>query len=62
MNGSNEESKNVSNSCLSELERVNSYCYLGDNMNGGRESELAVFTQDRAGLKGIQQYVFYVMW
>ena len=34
--------KNVSNSCLSELERVNSYCYLEDNMNGGGKSELAI--------------------
>ena len=42
MNGSNEECRNVSNSCLSELERVNSYCYLRDNRNGGRGSELAV--------------------
>ena len=42
MNGSNEECKNFPNSCLSELKRVNSYCYLGDNMNSGRGSELAV--------------------
>ena len=41
-NGSNEECKNFSNSCLSELERMNSYCYLGDNRNGGKGSELAV--------------------
>ena len=42
MNGSNEECKNASNGCLSELERVNSYCYLRDNENGGGGSELAV--------------------
>ena len=42
MNGSNAECKNISNSCLSELKRVNSYCYLNDTRNGGGESELAV--------------------
>ena len=35
MNGSNEGCKNASNGCLGELERVSSYCYLGDNVNGG---------------------------
>ena len=42
MNDSNEECKNVSNSSLIELEGVNIYCYLGDNINGGKGSELAV--------------------
>ena len=41
MNGSNEECSNVLNGYLSELKRVNNYCYLGDNMNGGGKSELA---------------------
>ena len=41
MNGSNEECKNASNGCLGELEKVNSYCYLGNNVNGGGASELA---------------------
>ena len=44
MNGSNEECKNVLNGCLSELERVNNYCYLGDNMNSGGESGELVVT------------------
>ena len=34
MNVSNKVCKNVLNVCLSELERVNNFCYLGDNMNG----------------------------
>ena len=51
MNGSNEEGKNVSDSCLSKLERVNSYCYLGDNMNGGGGSKLAVTRRIGLGLK-----------
>ena len=42
MNGANVECKNASNGCLGELERVNSYCYLEDNVNGGGESEPAV--------------------
>ena len=42
INGANVECKNASNGCLGELERVNSYCYLGDNVNGGGGSELAV--------------------
>ena len=42
MNGAKVECKNASNGCLGELERVNSYCYLGDNVNGGGGSELAV--------------------
>ena len=35
MNGSNKEFNNVLNGCLSELEGVNNFCYLEDNMNGG---------------------------
>ena len=42
MSGANVECKNASNGCLGELEMVNSYCYLGDKMNGGGGSELAV--------------------
>ena len=42
MNVSNDECNNVLNVCLSELKRVNSYYYLGNNMNGGRGSELSV--------------------
>ena len=42
MNGANVECKNASNCCLGELERINSYCYLGDKVNGGGGSELAV--------------------
>ena len=38
MNVSNKVCNNVSNGCLRELEKVNNYCYLGDNMNGGRGS------------------------
>ena len=51
MNGSNEECKNASNGCLGELERVNSYCYLGDNVNGGGGSELAVTRRIGLGWK-----------
>ena len=51
MNGSNEKCKNVSNSFLSELERVNNYCYLGDNVNGGGGSELAVTRRIGLGWK-----------
>ena len=42
MNVSNKVCKNVLNFCLSELERMNNFCYLGDNMIGGEGSELAV--------------------
>ena len=51
MNGSNEECKNASNGCLGELERVNSYCYLGDNVNGGGGNELAVTQRIGLGWK-----------
>ena len=44
MNVLNEECIKVLNSFLSELERVNNYCYLGININGGGGSELT-FTQ-----------------
>ena len=37
--------------CLSELERVNNFCYLGDNMNGGGRSELAVTRRIELGWK-----------
>ena len=33
---------NVLNVCLSELKRVNNFCYLGDNGNGGGGKKLAV--------------------
>ena len=51
INGSNEECKNVSNNCLSNLEKVNSYCYLGVNKNGGGGSELAVTRRIGLGWK-----------
>ena len=51
MNGAKVECKNASNGCLGELERVNSYCYLGDNVNGGEESELAVTRRIGLGWK-----------
>ena len=41
MNGANEEC-NILNGCLSELDTVNNYFYLGNNMNGRGKSELAV--------------------
>ena len=40
MNVSNKVCNNVSNACLSELERVNNFCNLEDNMNGGGGIEL----------------------
>ena len=51
MNGVKMECKNASNGCLGELERVNSYCYLGDKVIGGGESELAVTRRIRLGWK-----------
>ena len=51
MNGANVECKNASNGCLGELERVNSYCYLGDNVNGGGRCELAVTRRIGLGWK-----------
>ena len=51
MNGSNEECKNASNGCLGELEKVNIYCYLGNNVNGGGGSELAVTRRIGLGWK-----------
>ena len=51
MNGSNEKCKNVLNGCLSELEKVNSYYYLVDNMNGGRGRKLAVTRRIGLGWK-----------
>ena len=42
MNDSKKECNNFLKGCLSEFERVNNYCYLGDNMNGGKGSEVAV--------------------
>ena len=51
MNGAKVECKNASNGCLGELEKVNSYCYLRDNVNGGRESELAVTRRIGLGWK-----------
>ena len=41
MNVSNKIFNKVLNVCLSELEKVNNYCYLGDNMKSGGGSELA---------------------
>ena len=51
MNGSNQECKNVSNSYLTKLERVNNNCYLGDNTNGGGGIELAVTCRIGLGWK-----------
>ena len=51
MNGAKVECKNSSDGCLGELERVNSYCYLGDKMNGGGGSELAVTRRIGLGWK-----------
>ena len=52
-NGSNEECKNASNGCLGELDRVNSYCYLGENVKGGGGSELAVTRRIGLGWKAV---------
>ena len=51
MNAAKVECKNVSNGCLRELERGNSYFYLGDNVNGGGGNELAVTRRIRLGWK-----------
>ena len=51
MNSSNEECKNASSGCLGELERVNSYCYLRDNVNGVGGSELGVTRRIGLGWK-----------
>ena len=48
MNGSNEECMKDSNSCLSQLEKVNNYYYQGNNVNDGGGNKLAV--TDRIGL------------
>ena len=53
MNGANVECKNASNGCLGELERINSYCYLGDEVNGGGGSELAVTRRIGLGWKAV---------
>ena len=42
---------NASNGCLSEMERVNSYCHLEDNVKGGGGSELAVTRRIGLGWK-----------
>ena len=51
INFSNEKCNNVLNVCLSELERVNNFCYLGVNMNGGGGRELAVTRKIGLGWK-----------
>ena len=51
MNGAKVECKNALNGCLGELEKVNSYCYLRDNVNGGSGSELAVTRRIGLGWK-----------
>ena len=61
INVSNEVCNNVLNVCLSELERVNSYCYLGDNMNGGRGIKLAVTRLSGLGWKAFNS-MSSVMW
>ena len=42
---------NVLNVCLSELKRVNNFCKLGDNMNRGGGSELAITRRIGLGWK-----------
>ena len=54
MNVSNKVCNNVSNVFLSELERVNNFCYLGDNRNCGRGSELAVKRRIGLGWKAFK--------
>ena len=61
MNGANVECKNASNGCLGELEKVNSYCYLGNNVNGGGGSELAVTRRIGLGWKAYNS-VSSMMW
>ena len=51
MNVSNKVCNNVSSVCLSEMERLNNFCYLGDNMNGGGGSELVVTSRIGLGWK-----------
>ena len=51
MNVSNKVCNNVLKFRLSELERVNNYCYLRDNVNGGGGSELAVTRRIGLGWK-----------
>ena len=51
MNGANVKCKNASNGCLGELEKVNSYCYLGNKMKGRGGSELAVTRRIGLGWK-----------
>ena len=61
MNVSNEEGNNVSNGCLSELERVNDYFYLGNNKKWRERKSLAVTRKIGLGFEGIQRYVFSVV-
>ena len=51
MNVSNKVCNIDLNVYLSELERVNNYCYLRDNMNGRGGSELAVTCRKRLSWK-----------
>ena len=51
MKFSNKVCNNVLNVCLSELERLNNFCYEGDNMNGEGGSELAVTRRVGLGWK-----------
>ena len=51
MNVSNKVCNNVLNVCRKKLERPNNFCYLGDNMNGGGGSELAVTSRIELGWK-----------
>ena len=51
MNASMEECNDALNNFMNEMERVNNYCYLGDNMNGERGSELAVTRRIGLGWK-----------
>ena len=58
MNFSNKVCNSVLNVCLSELEKVNSYCYLGDNMNGGGRSEPVVTRRIGLGWKAFNSMSF----
>ena len=58
MNGSNEECKNVSNGCFSDLEEINSFYYPDDKMNSEEGSELAV-KRIRLGWKAFNN-IFYL--
>ena len=61
MNVSNKECNNALNFCFSELDRVNNFFYLGNNMNGGGGSDLDVTRRIGLEWKAFNS-VFYVVW